>query len=132
MKRSVLLICSENRNGFTLVEILVAMAVLALIMVMLLTITVQISDMWRKTTGKIEQFRSARDAFDSMSRRINQATLNTYWDYDDPITPTRYVRQSELRFICGQTETLAGKPASPKRWAMHGIFFQAPFGFTET
>jgi uncharacterized protein (TIGR02599 family) len=119
------------RCGFTLVEILVSTAVLSLLMVILLGVTVQMGEIWRKTTGKIEQFRGARDAFESMTRRLSQATLNTYWDYDNPTTPTRYIRQSELRFLSGKTETLVGKPTSPNRWPTHCVFFQAPFGFVE-
>jgi uncharacterized protein (TIGR02599 family) len=112
-----------------LIEILVSIAVLALIMVILMAVSVQIGNIWHKTSGKIEQFRGARNAFETMTRHLSQATLNTYWDYDDPSTPTRYVRQSELRFISGKASTLTGNSANFR--PTHAVFFQAPFGFVD-
>ena len=123
--------CSQDDRGFTLVELLVSIAVLLLIMALLLSVTSQMGTLWRTTTAKIEQFRDAREGFEAMTRRLSQATLNTYWDYDSPTAPTKYIRQSELRFIVGETETLAGAPAAPKRWPTYGVFFQAPLGFSE-
>lgn len=117
-----------RRKGFTLVEILVSTAILAMLLVILLSITSQATTMWRYANGRIEQFRQAREAFDLISRRLSQATLNTYWDYDDPAAPNRYIRQSELRFLSGPTENLAGTPSDGKRWPSHGVFFQAPLG----
>ncbi|MDR0534503.1 MAG: Verru_Chthon cassette protein C [Verrucomicrobiales bacterium] len=116
-------------SGFSLVEILVSVAVLSLIMMILMAVSVQIGGIWQKTTGKIEQFRGARAAFESMTRRLSQATLNTYWDYDNPTTPTKYIRQSELRFICGRAATLIGN--STNLQPTHAVFFQAPFGFVD-
>ncbi len=122
---------SRRRGGFTLVELLVATVVLLLIMAILLTVTTQAGNLWRTTTAKMEQFRGARDAFESMTRRLSQATLNTYWDYDNATTPTRYVRQSELRFISGNTVALAGTPAAGRQWPTQSVFFQAPLGFSQ-
>lgn len=119
-----------NRDGFTIVELMVSTAIVALTMVILLQLTDQTTATWKYTRGKAEQFREARNAFDSMTRRISQATLNTYWDYDDPTNPQSYVRASELRFICGPMQGGAkplDKGTQPRR-PTHGIFFQAPFG----
>jgi len=121
----------QGKKGFTLIEILVSTAILAMILVILLSITSQASTMWRYTSGRIEQFRQAREAFDLISRRLSQATLNTYWDYDDPTDPSRYVRQSELRFLSGPTETIAGGAPSGKKWPFHGVFFQASLGASQ-
>jgi uncharacterized protein (TIGR02599 family) len=116
--------------AFSLVEMLVSVAILSLLVVVLTTITEQTGTAWRQTSGKIEQFRSARDAFDSITRRLSQATLNTYWDYDNAANPTRYVRQSELRFLSGPMDAIAGTPPGGKAWPTHGMFFQAPVGFS--
>jgi uncharacterized protein (TIGR02599 family) len=90
----------------------------------------------------VEQFQGARRGFESMTRRLSQATLNTYWDYEyktegsgknrklivgEP--PLGYARQSEMRFRSGAMETLAPKEGVLR--PTHGVFFQAPLGLTE-
>lgn len=119
-----------NRSGFTIVELLVSTAILMLLLVILFQLTDRTTATWQYTKSKTEQFREARNAFDTITRRISQATLNTYWDYDDLSNPTAYVRASELRFICGPVQS-GTKPLDrgsyPPR-PTHGIFFQAPFG----
>ena len=68
-------------EGFTLVELLVAMAVLALLVLCLSGITEQTGKLWRQTSARVEAFREARNAYEAMTRQISQATLNTYQDY---------------------------------------------------
>jgi uncharacterized protein (TIGR02599 family) len=114
--------------GFTLVELLVAAAILSLLVALLLNMVSQTSNTWKATTGKIEQFRGARDAFDSVTRRVSQATLNSYLDYDNPTNPTSYVRKSELRFLSGPATNFLGDLAS--NMTGMAIFFQAPNGFS--
>lgn len=115
--------------GFTLVELLVSMAVLTLIMAMMFAVIGSLQRQTTRSTGNIEAFRAARNAFESITRRISQSTLNTYWAYDDPDQPTRYKRQSELRFASGSASDLIGDTSSDggERFT-HSIFFQAPFG----
>jgi uncharacterized protein (TIGR02599 family) len=124
------------QRGFTLVELLVAMGLLSLVLVLLASMTNSTASSWRFTSGKIEQFRGATNAFEALTRRLSQATLNTYWDYNSPIAPTLYFRQSELRFISGiaqatGTDTgavfLSGATTRPT----DAIFFQAPLGFVD-
>ena len=127
---------SPKSSGFTLVELLVSTALIALIALLLVTMTNSTASTWRYTTGRIEQFRGADTAFEAMTRRLSQATLNTYWDYDSPTKPTKYLRQSDLRFIAGGM-TVAGvgaKPLltnSPVRRPTQGVFFQAPLGYVD-
>ena len=116
----------RSRAGFSILEVLVASAVLALLLVAMLSMTDQVQKTYRATLGKAEQFREARVAFESITRRLSQATLNTYWDYDSPTTPTKYLRQSELRFLSGQASAILPAISS----STHAVFFQAPFGFT--
>lgn len=129
----------QRQPAFTLIEMLVATAILAVIVVMLASVTNQASALWRRTTGKISQFREARAAFEAMTTRLSQATLNTYWDYDAPAAPTKYERRSELRFISGiangaanSADDVLGKPVAPAAWVTHCVFFQAPLGVTDT
>lgn len=128
---------TRNRaySGFTFVEAVVSTALLALLVLVLVSITDQTNSIWRNSKAKSEQFRAARNAFDSMARRLRQATLNTYWDYelDATLTPLRYLRQSELRFISGQASDLIDDPGLDPAGIFrpgHAIFFQAPVGLT--
>jgi uncharacterized protein (TIGR02599 family) len=122
------------QNGFTLVELLLSIALIALLVAILASMTNATAFSWRYTSAKIEQFRGAETAFETISRRLSQATLNTSWDYHYPngntaAQPDKYVRQSDLRFIAGQTQTLMAS-ANPPR-PTHGIFFQAPLGYVD-
>jgi uncharacterized protein (TIGR02599 family) len=117
----------RGRAAFTILEVLVASAVLALLLVLMLSVTDQVQRTYRSTLGKSEQFREARVAFEAIARRLSQATLNTYWDYDNPADPKKYLRQSELRFLCGQAAAILPSGISS---TTHAVFFQAPFGFT--
>ena len=119
-------------SGFTLIEVMLATAVLALIVVMFATIISSTSNLWKRTTGKIEQFREARSAFETMTSRISQATLNTYWDYDSPTAPTKYERRSELRFISGPAKTVLPTAKTGVTRLTHSVFFMAPLGYTAT
>ncbi len=125
------------RRGFSLVEIMVSISVLTLILLVLVSLTDSVRRTWTYTTAKTEQFRDTREAFEAVTRKLSQATLNTYLDYDYPLTtdgkadttqlPTRYARQSELRFISGSAQTLIGSGSC----TTHAVFFQAPIGYSE-
>ena len=120
-------------RGFTLVELLVSMALVTLVALLLVSMTGATSSTWLRTTGRIEQFRGAEAGFEAITRRLSQATLNTYWDYDDPTAPKKYLRQSDLRFISGNMTAGTNKlltTALPRR-PTQGVFFQAPLGFVD-
>lgn len=124
-------------RGFTLVELLVSMAILALLLLILVSMTDATRRTWTYTSSKIEEFRTAREAFESITRKLGQATLNTYLDYHFPdnntsLPPDKYIRQSELRFISGPAASLLPKindvNGGPLSASSHAIFFQAPLG----
>jgi len=120
---------SLQRKGFTLVEVLVACAVMALLLMMLLTVTTRVSDTWRSTTTKMQAFEGARAAFDTITTTLAQATLNTYWDYNDPNNPTKYERRSELHFLSSPSSTVGGSSGlTADKNPGHAVFFQAPTG----
>jgi len=124
-------------RAFTLIELMVAMSVLCLIMMMLFNVISFTSTSIRRSNDTLNAFRSAREAFDLLSRSLSQATLDTYYDYYDSsrqsrqelagsgstsdFKPAVYGRYSDLHFISGPNLV-------PPPWAQvtHAIFFQAP------
>jgi uncharacterized protein (TIGR02599 family) len=119
-----------QRSAFTLVELLASTAVIAVLLLVLVSAVSQTGATLRMTTSKTEEFREARTAFETVTRRLSEATLNTYWDYDNPTAPKRYERRSELRFVCGPAASLLGDTGKAAR-VSHAIFFHAPLGLTE-
>lgn len=117
--------------GFTLVELMAASCVVLVITALLVGVLQQTGKIWQGTRGKAEQFREARGAFETITTRLAEATLNPYWDYNDPNQPTKYLRRSELRFTSGPAEKLLGQPMAGHRWLGQSVFFQAPLGYTE-
>jgi len=114
-------------NGFTILELLVATAVLALILVVMFSLITQTGSVWRSSSARIEAFQSARRGFETLTRSLEQATLNTYWDYDDPNNPTVYRRKSELHFLVANAGS-NGLPGTPGTG--QAVFFQAPVNKT--
>lgn len=119
---------------------LVAFAVLVLIMAMLIVLTGSTGRLWRNTTARIEAFQNARAAYQTLTLRLSQATLNTYLDYYDAggnvltsansasFVPVAYGRNSDLHFICGPAAQLLPDQDA----ATHpgdAVFFQAPLGY---
>lgn len=118
----------RTRAGFSLVELLVATVLLLTILGMLVTMVNMTTYLWNSTTGGVKDFQRARQAFDILTGRLSQATLNTYWGYryDDKGNPLEYVRLSELRFLSDQAASLTN--ASVTVNPGQGVFFQAPGG----
>ena len=134
--------------GFTLIELMLSVAVIAGLMYFMIGTVDQTQKVWVRTSEKVTEFQSARSAFESMTRRLSQATLNAYWRAHDATggssatnaaPPFKFRRQSELQFISGPTQRFFG--ASPavnnlsqpmdKAYPTHAVFFQAPIGYTE-
>ena len=131
----------SRARGFTLIEMMVSMAVLVLILGVVFSLIDQTSKVVKNTSGKIETFQAARSAFETMTRNISLATLNSYYDY--VYTGTRgtsswqptgaYQLTSGLHFISGDGATTGlGNGTSPQQIAnTHAIFFQAPLGYSQ-
>jgi uncharacterized protein (TIGR02599 family) len=113
----------DKRQGFTLIEILVSMAVLALLLGFLFAALDNSSRLLGRANEQIEAFQEARTAFDSLARSLRSATLNTYWDYDDPNQPQRYIRQSELHFVI--------RPGDSAGAAKDGVFFPSSRSYNQ-
>lgn len=117
-------------RAFSLVELIVAMSVLVLIMLIVIGLTNQVSSVWKRTSETITAFEGARAADEAMTQNLAQATLNTYWNYDKPKQPTKYLRASELHFMCGPATDVIGN-VSNREIVTHAVFFSAPLGFVD-
>jgi uncharacterized protein (TIGR02599 family) len=132
-----------KRCAFTLVELLLSMTVLAVLMLVITQVIGMMQKSWSQSNTRISQFREARIAFDLLTRNLTQATLNTYWETDQGglaasgvvrNIPTRYIRKSELQFICGKAVDLVVGASSKTQTDLpyHSVFFQAPLGVTQS
>jgi len=120
--------------AFTLIELLAAVALFSIIMVVIFGLTQQAGNAWRSTSSKIEAFQGARAAFEMITDALSQATLNTYYDYQDAsgnrrstqnaasFVPDTYTRYSDLHFLSGQN--LVPSQVS------NAVFFQTPGGYS--
>lgn len=108
-------------------ELLVAASILVLLLGLVFSVISQSSAIWSRSMDQIESFKGARMGFETITRNLSQATLNTYLDYDDAANPQNYLRKSELKFFVGT----AGSGTLPGTANTGGlIFFQAPLGYT--
>jgi len=129
---------NSQRRGFTLIELIISTTIFAVMMTALFGLFAETQKVWSSTRAQLGQFQEAQKAFQLMTRRISEATLNPYWDYEYPggdktKTPVRYVRTSELHFVAGDASDLTGQGAGATLVnglrPTHAIFFQGPFGF---
>jgi uncharacterized protein (TIGR02599 family) len=131
-----------RRQGFSLIELMVATAVLSLMLVIVFQMLKGTQRTWRTTRQDVTEFKDARQSFEELTRRVSQATLNTYYSYRYDTVQIKglnlrmgreFIPQSELHFVCGPAEDLGLQQGKTTRQVgqryTHGIFFQAPFGF---
>jgi len=118
-----------RRKAFTLLELLVASSVSLILIGALLAALNYTSRAWASSRSSNLAFQTAANTFDLLTRSLSQAMLNSYWSYDDPALPQKYVRASELHFVLGQAGTLLS--ASQNTYPASAVFFQAPMGKTQ-
>jgi uncharacterized protein (TIGR02599 family) len=126
------------KSGFTLVEMLTAISVLLLILGIIGAATNGARTTMQRSTTEIGEFAAARSAFEDMSQKLSQATLNTYWDYFDAtgksrgyyaaagttssFVPATYGRMSDLHFFVRQ---------NTQHYCFgQEVFFQTPVAFS--
>lgn len=114
--------------AFTLLELLVSVVLIMIVSLVSYSIINSISMAWRSHKARVSAFEGARVGFDLLTHRLSQSTLNTYWDYNDPENPTRYLRMSELHFIMGRGSDLI--PSGLSNLVGDAVFFVSPLGFT--
>lgn len=130
-------------RAFTLVELLVSIAVLSILMTLMAQLLGQTQRVWSSSSAKVSQFRESRRAFDRIVRNLSQATLNPYLQYVYPgadprvppatdavsTPPLGYARYSELGFVTGRSADLLQTGAQD--YPGMAVFFQAPLGTTD-
>jgi len=130
--------CLRNR-AFSILEVLVAVAILALLLVVLLQIIHSTSASTQRIKDKARAFEGARTVFETITRSLSQATLATEHDYYNAsrvarltitdqtalqnFLPDTYGRFSSLHFV-------SGKSLLPTTNQTHAVFFQAPLDFS--
>ena len=117
---------TQKRRGFTLLELLVSLTVLSLLLVLVFEMVDKTRVTWTSAEARVSQFREARNAFELVTRRVSQAVLNSYYNYDNVAAPNDYIRYSELHFLSGPVSDLGIDNVG----IGHAIFFQAPLGYT--
>lgn len=116
-------------TGFTLLEMIVAMAIVAAAMTVVVQAMARVQSTWVATNAKVREAQDARAGMETLSRTIPRATLDPHWAMDDKNDPRFLLRSSDLHFVCGPAADLLPPPATTTG---HAIFFQAPNGYAGT
>ena len=123
-----------SARAFTLIEVLVSLVILLLVLSTLMQFMTDLDRAW-KSAGA-DPFAEAENAFETISDRVAQATLEPYQDYADATGnfgtghPDHPARRSDLAFVCGPSSNwLAG---TGRTTTGDSLFFLAPQGFTQT
>jgi uncharacterized protein (TIGR02599 family) len=127
-------------GGFTLLEVLISLALLLVIMVAVMQFMTEVDQAWKAAAS--DPFAEARDVFATVANNLACATLAPYQDYADStgafrttaaFVPDHSARRSDLDFVCGPSAGPAGLlTASGRTTAGSGVFFLAPNGYTQT
>jgi uncharacterized protein (TIGR02599 family) len=115
-----------GKNAFSLLEVLVVCTLLVVLFAICYSLINISTSAWVMHRTRLSAFERARIGFELVTNRLAQATLNTYWDYDNPVKPTHYVRKSELHFVMGKAEELLPDVSG---LVTQSVFFLSPLGF---
>jgi uncharacterized protein (TIGR02599 family) len=121
----------RSTNGYTLVELLVAMAVLTIILVGVVMTMQSVQSAWRLTRSAVREHIEGRRAIETVVAHVALTQLTSRWIPDDannpsPLGPTGLIAESDLHFVSGPTRTLL---PNLRAGSGHALFFQGPFGF---
>jgi uncharacterized protein (TIGR02599 family) len=126
--------------GFTLIELIIGMAILLLILVTLAQFMSTVDQAWK--SASTDPFIEAQDAFETVAQNLAAATLAPYQDYADSngafrtsasFVPDHLARRSDLAFVCGPCAGAKGLlTASGRTTSGSGLFFLAPNGYSQS
>ncbi|RBP46253.1 uncharacterized protein (TIGR02599 family) [Roseimicrobium gellanilyticum] len=121
---------TPSPHGFTLIEVLVSVSVLALMLTILADMMTRTQDTVTNASAHATEFQEARRALDAISNTLSQATMDAVWAYRRSTTDASaiigYDRTSDHHFILGPASDLLRRDAE----AGQVVFFQAPLGKT--
>ncbi len=129
-------------HGFTVLELVVTMAIMLVIMVAMLEFVGSVEQTWKANAS--DPFADAETAFETMAQNLAAATLNPYVDYADSngafrtsastnFVPDHPARRSDLDFVCGSGGGPTGLLTINGRTTTGcAVFFVAPQGYTQT
>ena len=127
-------------RGFTLLEVLITLAILLVILVAVMQFMTDVDRAWKSAAA--DPFAEAQNAFETVAKNLAAATLAPYQDYADSsgafrtqaaFVPDHLARRSDLDFVCGPGAGANGLlTASGRTTTGSGVFFLAPQGYTQT
>ena len=116
----------KTARGFTLLEMLLAMAILGAVFLVIASAISMMQNTWTKVRGKADGLRNTRMALDVVAGRLAQATLATRWATETAEDGKLvYKTASDLHFVSGPVNELLPQLTNA---VGHAVFFQGPFG----
>ena len=95
---------SSRIDGFTLVELLVSMALLTFLMLVLAGFTEAASRAWREGQSRTETFQSARNSLEIVARELTPAVVDTRMQF--VVAPSDLLVQAKAEHIPAKTPVL--------------------------
>jgi uncharacterized protein (TIGR02599 family) len=143
-----------GRAGFTLIEIMVSIAILLMLMGVMAAMVAVVSPVVKQTGNATNSFQQARAGYEALTQTLAQASLMTYWDYVGTVggvagqsrtasnastfIPTGFARTSQLHFVSGSASASRLIASGTNGSLVPGgsstitpgdaVFFQAPLG----
>lgn len=111
----------KSAQGWTLVEVLVSMSILALLVVVMAEALNTTQRSWLANRSAAERRQAVDSATGALSRELRQATLQARAGYDT--TLNQVVRDSDLHFVCGPAVELMSGVSGV---CGDAVFFQRP------
>ncbi len=105
--------CATDRRGFTLVELMITLTVLAAVMVVLMTVMYAAQRSKTSTSNRVESTQGARVAIDLLTRDLRSAGYGADLDAGTPQPPIAYIDSLQV-LICANLypypDSLPGRP----------------------
>jgi uncharacterized protein (TIGR02599 family) len=119
-------------SAFTLMELLVAMAILGILLVAVSISLQGVQSAWRLTRSAVRENLEGRRALETVVTNLSRATLHQRWvpnldpNNNPSAIPTALLPESDLHFVSGPSRILL---PGVRYGIGHSAFFQGPFGF---